>query len=72
MGRLTPEQLTVFVADSCERQGVPVKVRDVRVLADVATLLRGDGAGVKLGGRSKVVADDDADKGAQELGKTGS
>ena len=48
MARLTPEELAVFVAESCERQGVPLKVTDVRVLANVATLLRGDGRGLKL------------------------
>jgi len=48
MARLTSEELAVLVAESCERQGVPVKVTDVRVLANVATLLRGDGQGLKL------------------------
>jgi hypothetical protein len=39
---MTPEQLARFVADSCEKQGVPVKVTDSRVLADIASLLRAD------------------------------
>jgi len=72
MARLTPEQLAVFVAESCDRQGVPVKVTDVRVLADVATLLRGERGVVKLEDDRKVTADGEALEGAEELGETGS
>lgn len=45
VGRLTPEELAAFVAESCDRQGVPVKVTDARVVADVAVLLGGRGSG---------------------------
>ena len=72
MARLTSEQLAVFVAESCDRQGVPVKVTDVRVLADVATLLRGERRGLKLEGHGNLTADGEAIEGAEELGETGS
>lgn len=39
MGRLTPEALAAWVAASCERQGLPVKVTDTRVVGQVASLL---------------------------------
>ena len=72
MAGLTPDQLAVFVAASCERQGVPVKVTDVRVLGSVATLLRGDGALLTLQRRKRVVADDGAEESGLELRETGS
>jgi hypothetical protein len=39
MGRLTPEAVAAWVAASCERQGVPVKITDARVIGHVASLL---------------------------------
>ena len=39
MGRLTRAELAAWVAASCERQGVPVKVTDAVVVTNVATLL---------------------------------
>ncbi len=39
---LSGEELAAFVAASCERCGVPVKVTDAAVLRVVATLLGGD------------------------------
>jgi hypothetical protein len=38
---LTGDELAAFVEASCRRQGVPVKVDDVRVVDQVVTLLRG-------------------------------
>ena len=72
MGRLTQEQLAVFVAESCERQGVPIKVTDVRVLANVATLLRGDRQIAMRGGLTSVVVDDETGEVVTELRETDS
>ncbi len=38
---MTDEAFAAWVTASCERQGVPVKVTDVRVVAEVAALLSG-------------------------------
>lgn len=38
---LSPDELASFVAASCVRHGVPVKVTDMAALAVVATLLQG-------------------------------
>ena len=45
------EVLTRWLEASCVAQGVPVTVRDPRVIADVATLLRSAGEG---GGRRRA------------------
>lgn len=39
MGRLTDTELAEWVGASCERHGVPVKVTDAVVVANVAALL---------------------------------
>ena len=39
VGRLTDAEVAAFVESSCRAQGVPVKVRDARVLRDVVALL---------------------------------
>jgi hypothetical protein len=39
VGKLTPEQVAEWLAASCAAQGVPVRVRDPRVLGRVAALL---------------------------------
>jgi len=72
MARLTSEELAAFVAESCERQGVSVKVTDVRVLANVATLLRGDGRVSKLEDQGTVGVADETDVPQSELRETGS
>jgi hypothetical protein len=72
MGRLTPEQLAAFVAESCDRQGVPVKVTDLRVLANVATLLRGDSRASKLEDRTTAVGEAETGEALGELRETGS
>lgn len=41
MAGLSFDELAAFVAASCERSAVPVKVRDPRVIRDVAVLLGG-------------------------------
>ena len=41
MGRLSSEELALFVAASCERSGVPVHVRDSGAVRDVVVLLTG-------------------------------
>lgn len=41
------ELLRQWLKASCAAQGVPEVVRDPRVLADVAVLLRGAGAGMR-------------------------
>ena len=41
MGPLNQAQLAAWVADSCGRQGVPVKVTDACVVSAVAVLLSG-------------------------------
>lgn len=38
---LSPDEFAVWVAASCERHGVPVKVTDVGALTVVATILQG-------------------------------
>lgn len=38
---LSPDELAAWVAASCERHGVPVKIADPGALAMVATLLQG-------------------------------
>ena len=38
---LSPDELAAFVAASCVRHGVPVKVTDMAALTVVATLLQG-------------------------------
>ena len=38
---LSPAELAAWVAASCVRHGVPVKIDDVGALAVVATLLQG-------------------------------
>lgn len=52
MGRLTAEDLAVWVAASCARHGVPVKVTDPLVLARVAVLLSGAAAPAATSGRA--------------------
>jgi len=54
---MTPDQLAVFVAESCERQGVPLMVTDARVLEDVAILLRGDAGKSGQGDRQRSEGD---------------
>lgn len=68
MAGMTPDQLAVFVAESCERQGVPLKVTDARVLADVAILLRGDAGKSSQSGRQQS----EGDSVEQELRRAGS
>ena len=48
--------LEAFVARSCERQGVPVKVTHARVVADVAALLGAGVAGRKRSGTAAPAA----------------
>lgn len=38
---MPPDELAVWVAASCARHGVPIKIVDVGALAVVATLLQG-------------------------------
>lgn len=47
---LSFDALAEFVRRSCEAQGVPVKVEDVRVVSDVVTLLGGGAGGRKRSG----------------------
>lgn len=55
MARLTSEELAAWVAASCERHGVPVKVTDAAVVDQVAVLLTGQPARhAKRGGRRAV------------------
>lgn len=49
MGRLSNEKLALWVAASCSASGVPVKITDTRVLAQVAVLLTGRGPGSPQG-----------------------
>ena len=39
VGKLTPAQVAEWLAESCAAQGVPVRVTDPQVLAQVAALL---------------------------------
>ena len=41
MAGLTAHEFAVWVAASCERSGVPVKITDSKALHDVAVLLQG-------------------------------
>ena len=70
MARLTPEELAAFVAESCRRQGVPVKVTDANVLANIATLLRGDVAGFRRGERSELERSENRSSGERFQSRT--
>lgn len=62
MGRLSGDALAAFVARSCERSGVPLKVSDPGSVRDVAVLLSGraepDGASRPVG---RTVSDSPGD-----------
>lgn len=58
---MTPEELATFVARSCERSGVPVKVRDDAVMGHVLVLMGGPKAGMEQE-RLKRSAPTDSDR----------